>query len=145
MASGCDDSRALAVPALPTAATIHASKGDTVLVTVHSYICIHAYTHYKCVCTCVHVGLTPSRLVPISVLNTPGHRARKRRLAPWPPHRYPRAHPLLGLYTKLPFPILYIYIAIQGGRGDTIYCAREWAMKAGSEVPKRRHGCKEYY
>jgi len=38
-----------------------------------------------------------------------------------------------------------IYIAIQGGRGETIYCATEWAMKGGSGVPKQKDVCKEYY
>jgi len=51
----------------------------------------------------------------------------------------------ISLYRILPFPILYLYIAIQGGQGDTIYYAIEWAMKAGSEVPKRRDVCQEYY
>jgi len=47
----------------------------------------------------------------------------------------------VGLYRILPFPILCLYIAIQGDRGDTIYYAIEWAMKAGSEVPKWRDVC----
>jgi len=48
-----------------------------------------------------------------------------------------------GLYRILPFLIWYLYIAIEVGQGDTIYCAIEWAMKAGREVPNRRDLCQE--
>ena len=35
---------------------------------------------------------------------------------------------VLGLYTILQVPILCVYIAIPGGRGETLYCAIVRAM-----------------
>jgi len=42
------------------------------------------------------------------------------------------------LYRILPFPILYIYIAMQGGRGDTIYCAMNMATIRFFTPPLKR-------
>jgi len=58
-------------------------------------------------------------------------------------HGLPRRH-TLAVTGYCHFQYCTIYIAIQGGWGDTIFFAIERAIQAGSGMPKLRDVCEEY-